>query len=806
MNRDTMNLSGTIDAARWYLQAGLSIVPTPARSKNPGIDKWEQKPFTLSDFTDGQNIGLKLGVEVDKDAYVVDVDLDLKLADKLTAWPGADVVVEELLFTCGLVFGRDSAPRSHRLYLVSRGIGTIQYAGLDDEILIELRGHSAKKKTPQHTVVPTGTHKSGERITFALFDHVAFRGTVFPADEMIAAVQRAAVALAILRVWPNQGRRHHARLAFSKILLEAGIAPENALRILEAVMKATGSDASDVVNAVHDTAAKDPAETMGALWIVENIERGADILKAIDKILGIKRRRKLAEDEFDVTDVDLKVITPAVWDRLNKANDPARLFLQGGLPVRATLIPENPALNKPATWALQILDESKLRHEVAQAVKFVRWNGRDYRQIPPPGEIVRDMLATPPAKIGLPIVNRIVYAPTMAPNGSIQTTPGYQPATSTFYVEPGFEVPSVSNSPTAEELARAVALILEPIQDFNFVADADRTHAVALLILPFVRSLIDGPTPLHLFVKPVAGAGATLLTDTLLFPSVGTNVSRMSTVDDEDEWRKQITATLLNAPSSVVIDNARDLIAMQLAKVLTDLIWEARILGVSKNAVLPVECAWVATGINPTLHQEISRRVVPCNLDPGVAQPWLRESFTIPNLREWSREHRADLIWAVLTLARAWHVAGRPKGPRSLGMYESWASVIGGIVTFAGFDGFLSNLLDLYESSDLEGSAVQWLVEEWKAHHGGQAVKLGDVRLWALTEDSPLRELVSSPEAFSKFVRGLLGRVVDVEGQPLSIDYVNKSQAKTSRQTFRLVSRGQASVDEPTKSAPTMPF
>jgi hypothetical protein len=65
-------------------------------------------------------------------------------------------------------------------------------------------------------------------------------------------------------------------------------------------------------------------------------------------------------------------------------------------------------------------------------------------QLPPPTDVIRDMLATPPGtrKINLPVVTRIVYAPTMAPDGSIQTTPGYQPATSTFYVEPGFTVRS----------------------------------------------------------------------------------------------------------------------------------------------------------------------------------------------------------------------------------------------------------------------------------------------------------------------------------------------------------------------------
>ena len=109
---------------------------------------------------------------------------------------------------------------------------------------------------------------------------------------------------------------------------------------------------------------------------------------------------------------------------------------------------------------------------------------------------------------------------------------------------------SVADAPNATELEAAVAHLLEPLADFRLVDAASRAHAVALMLLPFVRDRVDGPTPLHLFKKSIAGEGASLLTDTLLCPALGSDISRLSSVRDDDEWRKEITSVLLEGPSA----------------------------------------------------------------------------------------------------------------------------------------------------------------------------------------------------------------------------------------------------------------
>ena len=221
--------------------------------------------------------------------------------------------------------------------------------------------------------------------------------------------------------------------------------------------------------------------------------------------------------------------------------------------------------------------------------------------------------------------------------------------------------------PTSLEVDRAKHFILdELLGDFLFVNDRECVHAVELLILPFVRALIDGPTPLHLIEKPTPGTGATLLTDVLIYPATGRPIAAMTEGRDEDEWRKRLTAKLRTGSAAVLIDNLkRPLVSASVAAAITSTVWEDRILGTSDMTRLPVRCAWIATGNNPTLSSEIARRTVRIRLNAKQDRPWLRDRFRHPDLRLWVSAHRHELVAAALTLVRAWIAAGKPDPTRS---------------------------------------------------------------------------------------------------------------------------------------------
>ncbi len=324
----------------------------------------------------------------------------------------------------------------------------------------------------------------------------------------------------------------------------------------------------------------------------------------------------------------------------------------------------------------------------------------------------------------------------------------------------------------------------ELLGDFPFVGNGEIAHGVAALLLPFARDLIDGPTPLHLFEKPSPGTGATLLVDMLALPATGQPIPTMTEGRDEDEWRKRMTAKLIGSPSSLLIDNLRRrLDCAALASGITATTWEDRILGASEMVRLPVRCTWLATGNNPAVSTEIARRTIRIRLDAQTDRPWLRSAFRHVNLREWANKNRGLLVWAALTMIRAWIAAGRPPGNTTLGMFEQWSEVIGGVLNVVGVAGFLSNLSEFYDESDTEGAAWCSFLAAWWEQHGDGETTVRD--LWSLAHDDEAQPLGDGSEQSQ---RVKLGKMIAEKR-----DRVFDIPADDGRQVRVILERGEPS-------------
>lgn len=176
-----------------------------------------------------------------------------------------------------------------------------------------------------------------------------------------------------------------------------------------------------------------------------------------------------------------------------------------------------------------------------------------------------------------------------------------------------------------------------------------------------------------------------------------------------EEWRKALTAILLEGPSIVVIDNVSSrLDNADLCKALTETTHGDRVLGKSETVNVRVRCAWIATGNNIQVGGDMPRRCYWIRLEAKCAKPFERTGFRHPNLKEYVRERRGELLWAMLTLSRAWFAAGRPKPDRPpLGSYEEWSVIVGGILENAGIRGFLENAKDLYDQADSDSAQIE---------------------------------------------------------------------------------------------------
>jgi putative DNA primase/helicase len=413
------------------------------------------------------------------------------------------------------------------------------------------------------------------------------------------------------------------------------------------------------------------------------------------------------------------------WNALQAHNNPPILFRRGGASVRFEV-------DEGGTAILRELTAARLKYELLRAANWVYENkqGLEYPSAPN-GPLIADMLARPNPPF--PTLRRIVPVPVFSAAGTLQVEPGYHRDSQTIYRPPaGFVLPKVPMNPTEDDLTFARDVIVtDLLGDFPFANASSKAYAVALTLLPFVRDLIAGATPLHIINKPIRGAGATLLVEVSLGISLGHAPAMMTMPASEDEVRRTLTARLISLPAVVVLDNVRELDSPGLCAAITESVHTDRIVGSSEARDVPVTCAWVATGNNPTLGEEVVRRIVDIRLDPKTDHPELRTDFRHPDLRRWASDNRPELVHAALTIVQAWIAAGRPQAPglKRLGMFEGYSDVMGGILHVAGIDGFMSDLEERYSRHDSEGSAWQSFAEAWWSKFKGKQVGVKELRL-----------------------------------------------------------------------------
>jgi putative DNA primase/helicase len=409
---------------------------------------------------------------------------------------------------------------------------------------------------------------------------------------------------------------------------------------------------------------------------------------------------------------DLADLGGELWDLVAAVNTPPSLFRFGdGL---AWI--EHDVEGRPFT---RPLNEPRLALWLADRIRFYTEIKDIERPAHPPA--LKTLLVTPEPPV--PGLTRIVHAPGFTPDGEIYDQPGYHAGARVYYAPAdGFAMPPVPRMPSPAEIQAATALVLEPLLDFPFVEDADRANALAAFLTILVRDLIPGPTPLFLFSKPSPGTGASLLVEALTLVATGRVADAGAEPGDEEEWRKNITATLEKAPAVVFYDNLRHALdSGHLSRTLTAETTDDRPLGRTDKVHYPNRAVWLATGNNVTMSTEIIRRVVPVNLDAQVERPWLRErdglvTFRHSDLRAWCAAERGRLVAAALTLGRAWIAAGRPSAgpaPRALPMHSAWATVLGGILMVAGVAGLCENLDEFYETADLETEYIKVFLGRW---------------------------------------------------------------------------------------------
>jgi hypothetical protein len=426
---------------------------------------------------------------------------------------------------------------------------------------------------------------------------------------------------------------------------------------------------------------------------------------------------------------------------LVESNIPPTLFVRAGELVRVRT-------DERQITKVEALNAITLRGVLARASSWVNARKDGPIEISPPKDVVEDVLALPEWP-ELPPIVAITSAPVVGPSGQLCVAPGYDPG-SRFFIASREAWPTWEGS-----IKSALDLILgDFLGDFPFTSEADRAHALALMLLPILRPYIDGPTPLHLIDAPVQGSGKSLLARMCLIPTVGDKISATTGTKDEEEWRKKIASSLLEGRSYIFLDNlSRKVDSDTLAGVLTSTEWNDRALSTMRNINVPVRTVWVATANNAELSRDIVRRTVWTRLDAELERPEDRTGFRHENLERWAIDNRVRIVSALCRLIQAWIDAGRPEWTgRHLGSFEEWSKAIGGVLMVAGVNGFLGNRDELRVSANSDEESWTAFYLRWFELKGSTGTQAGHL-IECFREDETLAAMLGDKGESSQKTR-----------------------------------------------------
>ncbi len=453
-----------------------------------------------------------------------------------------------------------------------------------------------------------------------------------------------------------------------------------------------------------------------------------------------------------ITNRHRREIAAAGWEALIAANDPVRFFRHGNSVAEIRTHDKGHPI-------VRHLGSAGLGGRLDRCADFVKWTEEGDRPARPPRDVVEDMEAL---EIPLPTLAGIVGTPVFTEDGVLATAQGYQPETGLYYAPVGEPVPPVPSVPDDTDLRTARSRLGHDLfGDFPWADDASLANLIGALVTPMAREIITGPTPLFAFDAPKAGNGKGLLASCVGIIATGHEPPVMSDTKSEEEFRKRVTAKLIEGAGVVLFDNIRRrLDSGTLAALLTSNVWSDRVLGRSQAVDIPVRTLWLMTGNNLQYSDEIVRRTVSIRIDAKTDRPWEREGFRHPDLLCWLRRHRHEVVWACLVLVQNWIASGRPEWTGSpMGSYEPWCRVVGGILEAAKINGFLKNRPALYRRGDAASQEWRSFTEAWWAEHGSTPVKVADLQPIAEDTLTSLFEEIKE-DASDRVVRTRLGKAI----------------------------------------------
>lgn len=317
---------------------------------------------------------------------------------------------------------------------------------------------------------------------------------------------------------------------------------------------------------------------------------------------------------------------------------------------------------------IEFADPEWIADVLERAVAFMRL---DRKGNPEPCDIPRGLVARA-IKIKtywkFPKLLGTVECPTMRRDGSILQEPGYDVRSRLYFDPHGVTFPKVFDRPTRRQALRALTMLKAILSDFPF-ADEDGIEglslavALACLLTAVVRRML--PTaPMFGWDANEVESGKTLAAQLGPILMTGRRTAARPFSHDEYQRGAAIAAALDGGDASILFDNVdTPLAGHNLDMVITEEIYKTRRFK-SNSGADQIEAftnaLLQATGNKLKAAGDMSgSRVLIAKIVPE--QVLSARTFKHPDLAAYVMAKRPKLVWAALTILRAYVVAGKPE-------------------------------------------------------------------------------------------------------------------------------------------------
>lgn len=378
-------------------------------------------------------------------------------------------------------------------------------------------------------------------------------------------------------------------------------------------------------------------------------------------------------------------------------------------------------LKRPDTSGVHVslddCDATTMRHVLSNVALFRAMGDKGARWVYPPLDLARDLMVPPWRTI--PVCDGVVNHPVLVPQG-LRTEQGYDAASGVWIAGVSVEAPA---NVTDEQLALAKEVLDNLFSDFPFVSLSDKANLYAMLITAIVRRVISGPVPAFVSEAPTPGTGKSLALEVCGAVLLGGDVAFRPMPKLETE-REKVLPVMAMRSELVLLDNVDGKFESDyLEMMITAPAVAYRMLGVSQEQEFPMRAIVAISGNNMQFSKAMYRRCVFIQFDAQMEEPAQRKGFRIANIKEWAQINRDKVLSALLTIVQAWRERGEVRGAHTMGSFEAWASIVGGVLGVIGMgDAFLGNREALRADKVADEDAVRDFVFAWAEEYGEMAV------------------------------------------------------------------------------------